>query len=92
MVNGICHTYDKLLKELALDSIKNLIEILKNNPPAGLQKRVIEAMTTNETSWFRDGHPFEILKKVVLPEAAKKRQEKYAYGLQHVHQARNPIR
>jgi len=28
-------------------------------------------MTTNETLWFRDGHPFRILKEVLLPEFAE---------------------
>lgn len=33
---------------------------------------VIDAMTTNETSWFRDTHPFDIIKAHVLPVLAKK--------------------
>ncbi|MBY6186079.1 protein-glutamate O-methyltransferase CheR [Marinobacter hydrocarbonoclasticus] len=38
--------------------------------PSGsaLKTQVIEAMTTNETFWFRDGYPFELLKNEVLPE------------------------
>jgi chemotaxis protein methyltransferase CheR len=29
---------------------------------------VIDALTTNETSWFRDGHPFEAVIRHLLPE------------------------
>ncbi|WP_286233311.1 CheR family methyltransferase [Thalassotalea sediminis] len=33
-----------------------------------LRSAVIDAMTTNETLWFRDEYPFELLKKKILPE------------------------
>ncbi len=38
-----------------------------------LRERVIEAMTTNETFWFRDKHPFSILEKTVLPALSEGR-------------------
>lgn len=33
-----------------------------------LRNKVIDAMTTNETLWFRDSHPFTILREKILPE------------------------
>lgn len=39
-----------------------------------LHEQVIDAMTTNETSFFRDIHPFELLKKELLPQLIEKRK------------------
>jgi len=39
-----------------------------------LANRVVEAMTTNETSWFRDVSPFEAFKTTVLPPIIQARQ------------------
>jgi chemotaxis protein methyltransferase CheR len=33
---------------------------------------VVDALTTNETSFFRDAHPFEVFARTLLPEAAKR--------------------
>lgn len=35
-----------------------------------LRDKLVDAMTTNETLWFRDTHPFTILKEVLLPPLA----------------------
>ena len=40
--------------------------------PALLQKKVVEAMTTNETSFFCDLHPFDALKTGIVPELAQR--------------------
>ena len=38
---------------------------------SSLRSRLIDAMTTNETFWFRDRHPFDIFRNVILPHYAK---------------------
>ena len=43
---------------------------------AALTHEVVEAMTTNETSFFRDHYPFEALRDVILPELIARRREK----------------
>jgi chemotaxis protein methyltransferase CheR len=35
--------------------------------------QVVDAMTTNETSFFRDRHPFDAMKKVLLPGLVERR-------------------
>jgi chemotaxis protein methyltransferase CheR len=42
---------------------------------AALMSEVVEAMTTNETSFFRDHHPFETLRRTVLPDLLEKRKD-----------------
>ena len=56
-------------------TIDQLVKALRKNSHNGLQSKVIEAITTNETSFFRDIHPFETLKDVVLPELLQKRNK-----------------
>lgn len=43
--------------------------------PAAL-KQVVEALTTNETSWFRDSDPFTALRQTVFPALAKTRSNR----------------
>lgn len=49
-------------------SIADLIAHLRPLSRNPLHRKVVEAMTTNETSFFRDVHPFETLRTKVLPE------------------------
>lgn len=57
-----------LVAEMGLGSIGELIERVKRDMKPDLRERIVDAMTTNETLWFRDDFPFEILKSHILPE------------------------
>ncbi len=61
-----------LVRRLGLASITELVEKLRQNTP-GLERDVVDAMTTNETSFFRDGAPFDALKKSVFPDLIARR-------------------
>jgi chemotaxis protein methyltransferase CheR len=56
-----------------LDGVDALIDRLRMSPTGRLLQEVIEALTVNETSFFRDGAPFSILADTVLPELIKRR-------------------
>ena len=58
----------RLLGEYKVDNLHELIELMRNNSQRGLREAVVDAMTTNETLWFRDTHPFNILRDKLLPE------------------------
>jgi chemotaxis protein methyltransferase CheR len=55
-----------LARKQGLASLDVLLQRLKRDDPA-LRREVIEAMTTNETTFFRDGAPFDLLRTEALP-------------------------
>lgn len=63
-----------LAKRHGFFSLEAMVGQLRAQPQNGIHWDVVEAMTTNETYFFRDIHPFEALKKSVLPELIKKRE------------------
>ena len=55
-----------------------LVQRLKQPNSLLLQEQIIEAITTKETSFNRDGHPFEELRRSILPELASQLIERRA--------------
>jgi len=56
-----------LLRVLGLTRLEELIQLLRLRHDPALERSIAEAMTINETSFFRDGRPFELLRTVLLP-------------------------
>jgi chemotaxis protein methyltransferase CheR len=64
-----------LAKENDFGHAEALVRQLCANPLSPLHWQAFDAMTTNETSFFRDTHPFEALKKFVIPQLIKKKSD-----------------
>ena len=56
-----------LAQREGLPSINHLVAKMRSSAENGLHRKVVEAMATNETYFFRDLRPFEALRQVVLP-------------------------
>lgn len=54
-------------------NLGDLVTRLRSQPMGPLPQKVVEAITTNETSFFRDLYPFDVLKKEIVPEILQKR-------------------
>ena len=59
---------NKLMEQQEIKSLGELVRKMQAQPRGGLREQVVDAMTTNETLWFRDTYPFEVMKSRVLPE------------------------
>lgn len=55
-------------------NLEGLVNLLRADRPAHLHRAVAEAMTVNETSFFRDVHPFEMLRDQIVPQLIEQRR------------------
>ncbi len=59
-----------LLYSFNMEDLDTLINQVVTGRNKSLLQAVIDAMTTNETLWFRDSYPFELLTNHILPDYA----------------------
>jgi chemotaxis protein methyltransferase CheR len=62
-----------LARERGAGSVADLVSELRRSPMGQLRDKVVEAMTTNETSFFRDAHPFTAMSDHILPDLLRAR-------------------
>ena len=64
-----------LLYREKIGTVGQLVNRLRGAPESYLHRLVVEALAIQETSFFRDQHPFVVLKTVLLPWLVKHRRE-----------------
>jgi chemotaxis protein methyltransferase CheR len=79
--SGICLNKDKayllenrlgsLIESYDCKDFSEFYYIVKNGQHKDLKDKLLDAMTTNETLWFRDIHPYAILREKILPSFAQ---------------------
>ena len=64
-----------IAQKQGLPDVYALVKFLTQSPVGPLHWQAFEALTTNETSFFRDKHVFEALRTVILPELIEHRRK-----------------
>jgi chemotaxis protein methyltransferase CheR len=62
-----------MLTRERLATFDDLVTRLHGSDAGPLRQRVLEAVTTHETSFFRDLHPFDLFRKTVVPRLLNER-------------------
>jgi chemotaxis protein methyltransferase CheR len=64
-----------LVQQLGLSGLGGLVKMLLSGANADLEREVVEAMTTNETFFFRDRVPFDNFRKIIIPHLLEARRD-----------------
>lgn len=64
----------KLLRNQGMTHLEELVQHLRLRKNPALERAIAEAMTINETSFFRDSRPFELLRTELLPRLIEARR------------------
>jgi chemotaxis protein methyltransferase CheR len=69
-----------ILVAFHLTSFSELYYQAKTDPSKELEKHIIDAISTNETFFFRDNTPFDLLKFKIIPEIIDQKKKKHPHG------------
>ena len=64
-----------IVRQLGLESIDDLCSLIQSSRRPDVGHRVVEAMTTNETYFFRDPSHYDAIRTVLLPRLIKERRD-----------------
>lgn len=63
----------RLVEESGCGSYSGFLRLAKADSSHALERRIVDAITTNETSFFRDTAPFDLLRHKIIPELIDRR-------------------
>ena len=64
----------RLLRNQGMSRLEDLVRHLRTRSDPALERAIAEAMTINETSFFRDRRPFDLLRTTLLPQLIERRR------------------
>jgi chemotaxis protein methyltransferase CheR len=67
-----------VMAETGATSFTQLVSRAKNDANGALRRRIIDEITTNETLFFRDSAPFDLLRYKIIPEIIDRRAKSSA--------------
>jgi chemotaxis protein methyltransferase CheR len=67
-----------VMAETGATSFTQLVSRAKNDANGSLRRRIIDEITTNETLFFRDSAPFDLLRFKIIPEIIDRRAKSSA--------------
>lgn len=66
-----------LLKQLGCASFAELYHKSRMDKSRAIERKIIDAISTNETYFFRDGSPFDLLQHKIIPDLIDKRTDSF---------------
>ena len=65
----------KIMLDAGAETFGELHKIVSSAPDSPLHQKIINAITTNETKWFRDALPWKLMEEKLLPELVGRLRE-----------------
>jgi chemotaxis protein methyltransferase CheR len=62
-----------LARQSGIPTVSEFVSRAQNRPEPDTHRRIVDALTTNETSFFRDGEPFTQLASTIVPDLVSRR-------------------
>lgn len=67
--------FQPLISEFHCNSFRELYEKARSDRTGAVMNRMIDAITTNETYFFRDSKPFDLLSNKIIPDLIDRRRK-----------------